>query len=182
MLLSVGGERRPQQRVSEMITSALKFRRRGVSDPRFSCVGGASCPLYYSAVRDNRGGSREGRIRPHPLHFRPSCQERGGKDLIAAPSDALKIDHVTMQLFPDIFARGVLKRPGFHKTGVARLRRAPRWLRLLPAHAGSCAETGPSLCRLGRRDLSRPLASKAPGKIIGSRERECGGFSPSPAL
>ena len=61
---------------------------------------------------------------------------REDKDLIAAPSDALFLEHVTMQLLPDIFARGVLKRPGFHKTGVARLRRAPRWLRLTSTVSG----------------------------------------------
>ena len=69
---------------------------------------------------------------------------REDKDLIAALSDALFLEHVTMQLFPDIFARGVLKRPGFHKTGVARLRRAPRWRFTLPAASGKTGETGPS--------------------------------------
>lgn len=80
VLLSVGGERRPQQRVSEMITSALKFPRGGVSDPAHLLTVEVSCPLHYSAVRDKRRGSREGRIHSHPLHFRPSCQEQGVRD------------------------------------------------------------------------------------------------------
>ena len=152
VLLSVGGDLPILSVDSPGDNQAFKFCRGGVSDPQSRSLGVSVCPLHYSVACDKRRRSRTGWIRPHPLHFRPSCQERGGKDLIAALSDALKIDHVEMQLLPDIFARGVLKRPGFHKTGVARLRRAPRWLRLLPAHAGSCAETGPSLSCLRRRD------------------------------
>ena len=131
--------------------------------------------MIIEGVPEQVGSDPIGRQKP------PGIFLREDKDLIAAPLDDLKIDHVEMQLLPDIFARGVLKRPGFHKTGVARLRRAPRWRFTHPAISGSDAETGPSLCRLGRRDLSRPYPSKAPGKIIGSRERECGGSSPSHA-
>ena len=136
VLLSVGGEPLTLPGDLPGDNLAFKFCRGGVSDQLHSRLGGVICPLHYSAVRDNGCGSRICWIRPHPLHFRPSCKERGGKGLIAALSDALKIEHVEMQLLPDIFARGVLKRPGFHKTGVARLRRAPRWLRLTSTVSG----------------------------------------------
>lgn len=151
-----------------MITSALKFCRGGVSDQLHSRLGGVVCPLHYSAVRDDWCGSREGRIHSHLLHFRPSCQERGGKDLIAALSDDLKIDHVEMQLFPGVSDQGVLEPPGFLNRMVARLRRAPRWRFTFPAISGSDAEIGPSLCRLRLHDLSRPRPSKAPGNALAS--------------
>ena len=106
VLLSVGGEPLTLPGDLPGDNLALKFPRGGVSDPRFSCVGGASCPLHYSAVRDNGCGSRTGWIRPHPLHFRPSCQERGGKGLIAALSDALFLAPRTMRAFQGSRSRG----------------------------------------------------------------------------
>ena len=54
----LGGERRPQQRVSEMITSALKFRRGGVSDPAHLLTVEVSCRLSHLAARDDGCGSR----------------------------------------------------------------------------------------------------------------------------
>ena len=110
------------------------------------------------------------------LSERGAPVERG-----AAPSDALKIEHVTMQLLPGVSGLDFLKPPGFLNRMVARLRRAPRWLSLLPAHAGCCAETGPSLCRLRLHDLSRPRCSETPPAASSSRERECGENCSSPA-
>lgn len=69
---------------------------------------------------------------------------REDKDLIAAPLTILKIEHVEMQLFPGVSDQGVLEPPGFLNRMVARLRRAPRWLRLTSTVSGDAVGIGPS--------------------------------------
>lgn len=96
VLLSVGGDLPILSVDTPGDNQAFKFRRRGVSDPAHLLTVEVSCRLSHTVTRDKRRRSREGRIRPHPLHFRPSCQERGGKDLIAAPSDDLFLEHRTV--------------------------------------------------------------------------------------
>lgn len=91
---------------------------------------------------------------------------REDKDLIAAPSDALKIDHVTMQLFPGVSDQGVLEPPGFLNRMVARLRRAPRWQCILPAISGKTGETGPDLRGLQRLTSFQPPSFRDPSSCI----------------
>ena len=161
---------------------ALKFRRRGASDPQSRSLGVSVCPLHYSVACDNRGGSRTGWIRPHPLHFRLSCQERGGKDLIAALSDALKIEHVEMRAFQGSRSRG----------GWNPLHCLARGSRACGALRAGCvfsrrplerpARQGHACLTLGATTVSSRLRFETPPAASSSRERQPRSSSPSPAL